>query len=401
MSNPFARHARVLRVPGVGPMLCASMLARLPLGVDSVALLLYLHQQRGSMAAAGAVTGLFGLAIGLGAPLQGRLVDRLGPARVLVPGALLHVAALAALLLLGRAAVPLALLVPFALLAGAAMPPLGSVQRSLWAPLMRDRRELLPTAYAIDSMQLDATMLAGPLLVAACAAAGVVWLALSAATTALVIGTAWFVLLPAVRTWRGEERPEGAARGGALAAAGIRTVVLGAIPVGAVFGALDVSLVSFGTEIGRPGVAGLLIATMALGSAAGGLWYGMRVHASALHVRYLWLLAIVPCTLALLAAGSSVAALALLAVPAGMAIAPLTAAEAELVSRLAPAGARTEAYTWTMMATVAGAAGGNAMAGALVEAAGWRAPLLATAALAVLTVAVVAARRASLHPAAA
>lgn len=396
-SGRGGKYRRTFAVGGVRAMLSASMLARLPLGVDSVGLLLHVEHERGSFTTAGAVTGAFGLAVGLGAPLQGRLVDRLGPGRTLVPAALIHAVALLAVVALAAGTTPVAPLAALAAIAGAALPPVGSVQRTLWAPLLRRRRALLSTAHAIDSLQLDATMMVGPLLVALCAAAGQVVVALVAGTVALVAGTVWFTALAAVRAWEPEEHDRGVF--GPLAAPGIRTVVLGAIPLGVTFGALDVALVAFGTARDQPGVAGLLIATMSAGSAAGGIWYGLRTHTSPLHVRYLRLLAVLPCALAFLSLGSSVVALALLAVPAGMAIAPFTAAEAELVARLAPPGGRTEAYTWTMMATVAGAAGGNAAAGALVEASGWRAPLIATAALALVTAVVVAGRRASLAPA--
>jgi MFS family permease len=61
---------------------------------------------------------------------------------------------------------------------------------------------------------------------------------------------------------------------------------------------------------------------------------------------------------------------------AGCVIAPLTAAENRLVSAVAPPGATTEAFTWLLMAGVVGIAAGNALAGGIVEASGWRLALL-------------------------
>ena len=55
-----------------------------------------------------------------------------------------------------------------------------------------------------------------------------------------------------------------------------------------------------------------------------------------------------------------------------MFIAPLLATRNELIGRVAPAGARTEAYTWPVTAFVGGIAVGAAVAGVLVEGPGWR-----------------------------
>jgi predicted MFS family arabinose efflux permease len=58
--------------------------------------------------------------------------------------------------------------------------------------------------------------------------------------------------------------------------------------------------------------------------------------------------------------------------PAGAFIAPLLATRNELIGRVAPPGARTEAYTWPVTAFVGGIAIGAAFAGLLVEGPGHR-----------------------------
>ena len=92
-----ARYAAVLRSPHVAPLLTASMLARLPFGMFALALVLYLAEERDSFAVAGLVDGAFGIGAAVGAPLQSRLIDRLGQRRVLLPLAVLDAIATAAL----------------------------------------------------------------------------------------------------------------------------------------------------------------------------------------------------------------------------------------------------------------------------------------------------------------
>ena len=68
--------------------------------------------------------------------------------------------------------------------------------------------------------------------------------------------------------------------------------------------------------------------------------------------------------------------MALLVIPAGMFIAPLLATRNELIGWVAPAGSRTEAYTWPVTAFVGGIAIGAALAGTIVEQASWRTAFL-------------------------
>src|SRR4051794_41930617 len=91
---------------------------------------------------------------------------------------------------------------------------------------------------------------------------------------------------------------------------------------------------------------------------------------------------LLPVTLIPLAFAPSVAVMALLVLPAGCCIAPLLATRNELVGGVAPAGMRTEAYTWPVTSFVGGIAAGAALAGSLVEGPGWRTAFLVAAALA-------------------
>ena len=101
---------------------------------------------------------------GVGAPVQGRLVDRFGQRRVLPPLALVHAAALGLLVLTTELGAPTAVLVLFGLLAGFAIPPTSSVLRSMWPSLLRDRPHLLQPAYALDSVLIELIFILGPLL---------------------------------------------------------------------------------------------------------------------------------------------------------------------------------------------------------------------------------------------
>jgi predicted MFS family arabinose efflux permease len=214
----------------------------------------------------------------------------------------------------------------------------------------------------------------------------------------VLAGTLYFVTRPPVRRLQPDA---GAERdlAGALRSAGLRTLVLATLPIGFCLGSIEVTLPAFADSLGHRELAGLLLATWSLGSAAGGLVYGAHRHDGSAMTDYLRLAALLPFAYVPLSlAPESFPAMLLLVVPAGAAIAPLLAATNQLVGDVAPEGARTEAYTWPTTALVAGVAAGNATAGAIVEAADWRAAIVVAIAVGVLGGAIAFTRRATLAP---
>ncbi len=104
--SPRERYARVLHAPHVRALLVAEIPTRLPIGINGLAIVLFLREHTGSYAAAGAVAAAFGAALGLSSPLLGRLIDHRGLRQTVVPLALAHSAAMAALVVCGLADAP-------------------------------------------------------------------------------------------------------------------------------------------------------------------------------------------------------------------------------------------------------------------------------------------------------
>jgi MFS family permease len=379
-----ARYVAILRTPHVAPLLVASMLARLPFGMFALAIVLYLSHERGSFAVAGLVDGAFGIGAAIGAPMQSRVIDRLGQRRVLLPLAVVDAIATAVIVVLTETGAPTAALMACALVGGFSIPNIGSALRTLWPELLRRRRELLPTAFALDSVAIELLFTTGPLIAATIIAvvSPIAALGLSAACT--LAGVALFVTRPPSREWR----PAADARGhgvlGALRSPGVRTLMLANVPIGFCFGAVEISLPAFASEHGAPEWAGALMSVWAAASAVGGIAYGARSFRSPVPSVYLGLAALLPLGFLPALAAPSIALMALLILPAGLLIAPLGAALNQLVGDVAPAGAKTEAYAWPVTALLAGFAGGTAVGGSLVESLDWHACFVAASLAAAL-----------------
>jgi MFS family permease len=365
-------YVEILRAPHFAPLLAAMVLARLPIGIDGIAIVLFLRSEDASFALAGATAGALALGSGVGAPIGARLIDRFGT-RVLLVLALGHATGLLGLVALGSAGAPGMAIVALALGTGITMPPVSSVLRTLYPRLLDGG--LVQGAFALDAALTEAIFVAGPLLTAALIAlvAPAAALVLSAAAVSLGV-LAFLAQLPAEH--RREPAADRAGGLGALRSAGIRTLVASMLPVGVAFGAVEVALPAFAEDHGAPEVAGVLLAVWALGSAAGALAYGARprrVSLAETHVRFATLL---PLGFLPLFVADAPFVMALLLVPAGVLIAPLIASRNELAGEVAPPGAETEALTWPLTALVGGVAIGAAGAGVAIEAGGWRAAVV-------------------------
>jgi MFS family permease len=364
------RYLEILRAPYVGALVASTLLARFPVGINALAIVLFLREKTGSFAIAGAVAGSLSAGSGIGAPVFGRLVDRLGVSRVLVPMAFVHAAALGAIVGLAELRAPAAALIVCGLLAGFMIPPTSAVLRSLWAGLLEP--QLLQAAYALDSTMIELIFIGGPLLTAAIAALASPAGALIVSAVSVLAGTTSFAALTPTRAIQPRPRHADSRLIGALASAGVRTLVFTSLPAGIGIGILEVGIPAFSRAEGAAPLAGVLLAIWSLGSGIGGLLYGALPRRAGLHRTHLIVAALLPVTLLPLAAAPSELAMAFLVLPAGCCIAPLLATRNELVGGVAPPGMRTEAYTWPVTAFVGGIAIGAALAGALVEGPGWR-----------------------------
>jgi MFS family permease len=372
----LGRYRTLMRQPGVPRLVVSVLIGRIPIGIFSLAIVLLVRAETHSFAQAGAASAAWALGAGVVAPLQGRLVDRFGQPAVLIPSTLLNAAAVAAIVVGARAGASTWLLAAFAWLGGAALPPLGACMRSIWASTFSEDPGARNTAYTFESVIAELFYIVGPAITT-------VLIAVSSPSAALLVaialgagGTLAFATAALARSWHGDEhlvRP----RAGALAAPGMRTLMLAIVPTGIAFGALEVAMPAFAVEQGHPaGLAGIFLSAMAIGSLLGGLWYGARHWTGPIVSRFIGLQVLFTLgLLPLLLVGSVGTMVAVMGI-AGLALAPSAAAGYLVVDHVAPPGTATEATTWVMTANVAGGALGAAIGGIVVQDVSVRAALV-------------------------
>jgi MFS family permease len=388
-------YRRILAQPDVLALCAASVLARLPVGMGSVALVIFLHDRTGSFGVAGLAAGAFTIGLGATSPLLGRLVDRRGPRPVIIPAALVTALALVLLVVLTEAGAGTAALVAVSGLAGASTPPVGGLLRRLWPRLVGP--DDLVGGYVIDSLLIEVFFVAGPLLTGVMAASIGPASPLLAAAGLGVLGTVGFAAVPAVGAV--ERAPdEHRTRAGALASPAIRLLIFTGVPIGISFGVFDVIYPAFGADQGNSALGGPFIAATAMGSAVGALVYGAQAHHFRTAAQGSIALAIYqPLVVAPLLLADSTTAMFALAALAGSYIAPASNLRNQIAQTAMPPGTGTEAFTWLALSLTVGASAGAALAGPLVQSNGWRAGAILAAGLPALWVPLILLRRELLH----
>ena len=372
----------MLSIPGCARVFATALIGRLPQGMSSLAILLLVRSATHSYPAAGVAVGAFAFATAAGSPFQGRMVDRYGRARVLLPAALGQVVALVALVLAARAGAGAVVLVAAAAGAGSLSPAIAPSVRALLGEIAGDR-EVRETAYALESVIQELIWISGPLVVAVVVAFASPSAAVLLCGACCIVGTTLFVRSPlARRELRHDDRHERAA---ALSNPALRVLLAPMALMGMALGAIDVGLPSLALHAGSPPSSGLLLALWSAGSLSGGLWYGSRSWRSPLAARYRVLtVATVISTVPLIAARTIPEGL-VAALLAGVTVAPAFSCLYALVGRIVSPGVETEAFTWAASALIVGLAIGSALGGAAIDAAGVSGPFVLSCLAAGLT----------------
>jgi len=359
-------YRRVLGLPGALAFSLSGLVARLPISMVSLGIVILVSTRTGSYALAGTVSAAFLITNAVFAVLQARLVDRLGQSRVLPYSVGVFAGGLALMMLV----VELDLGSPWphlcAAVSGAAMPQIGSCVRARWTVLVPDKQEL-QTAFAFEAVVDESVFMLGPILVTVLATAVHPLAGLAAAIVAAVSGTAFLVSQrrtePPVRD---PDRPGQTPMPWPVL---VPLTVCG-LGMGVLFGGAEVATVAFADEAGAKGVSGLLLAVWALGSLLSGLVTG-AVHLRAGNAaRFRWGLLSMGLVMVPLPFVDGFVTLAVVLFLAGFSISPTLIASAAWIEEIVPADRLTEALTVFTTGLGAGIAPGAALVGVVVDSSG-------------------------------
>lgn len=384
LGSGLGAYVRLLRHgPAAWPFVSAAT-ARLTLAMTPLGILILVEQQRSSYAIAGLVSGAYAIGAALGTPLWGRLMDRFGQVRVLLPTTVASAVLLVALALATTAGAPTAALVALAAGCGLTYPALSPALRSSFRIVLPDPRAR-HVAFALDATSVELAFVCGPLLLSLVLLFGSPVLPLLVTAALLAVGgLAYCATGVARRASPGAQQaasghdPSRAPSGprSALAASGVTGVLLVMLMLSIGFGQLDTSMAATADlTLGGSEKVGILFAAIAGGSTVGGLAYGARTWPFQERYAVPVLLCLFAVCLAVLGVllWAGVAHLAIL-LPVlfltGLAVAPTLIMQQSLLDQLAPADRLNEAQAFLSASNTTGAAVGTAIAGIVIDLAG-------------------------------
>lgn len=376
-------YLRVLSYPPAALPFFAAVIARLPVSMGSLGMILLIEHVRGAYSIAGIVTGTFALMTAAAAPLWGRLMDRYGQPKIIIPTSLTSATALITLSLVTVAGAPTPVMVALAALTGVAFPPISPAMRSAWRviyPPGPSRR----LGFALDAASVELIFVGGPLLLSLLAINGPPALPLIVTASLMAAGSLAYASTHAARTWAAPPttallddasqatRSRHAARS-ALVAPGLAALLVVASAMAVGFGQLDTSIVATADRVlGGTDRLGFLFAAIAGGSTIGGLAYGamnwpgdeLKRMARTLAA---FALTVAPLPILLLIDKPHLWILLPLLFLAGLTIAPTLIMFQAAIDHLAPPHRMTEAQAFLSASQTSGAALGTAIAGFAID----------------------------------
>jgi hypothetical protein len=340
-------------------LVVAAFVARAPMGMIPVAILLGVTSSAGVVAAA-LTAGAYEFGSALGGVGQSWLIDRTRQTPFLLFAACAQPLALLSLALATRGELPVSALGFLGFLAGAVSPQVTGSLRAIWGGLEEGVRRV---AFSLDAVVVEAVFVVGPAFAALLVAAISSTAALAAAAILSCIGTLVFALQDASRRWRGQ-RSSGAVLG-PWSGGRLRLVLAAAALFGLGDGAFQVAVLQLANRLGHIELAGVVFTVFSIASVLGGLGYGLLTLPGSPAARLTTLQLAMAAIFAVATLISVHLGFIAVLIASGAFLAPLGIETSILVGADAPAGTTTEAFAWLVTVVSAGNAAGLTIAGSL------------------------------------
>lgn len=372
----------LFRTAHVPSLACAMVLARIPVGVVTIVLVVFISSYYGA-AVAGFCTAAFTAGMAAFAPIFGRMVDKgHGPAtlRILALAELASIVALVVWVWAGAAAW---IVIACAFACGSLFPPVAGVTRSLWPNILE--MSLVSTAYNFEVLVIDALYVTGPLLASVFVALGasewgLIFTTIIATVGAFILASLTPVKDQAVRNLdrthaRKAEAHKNVAKP-ALLTLPIVLVLMTCLMKFAYSGWLETLIPLFYADQSLAALGSVAISAWSVGAVAGVVLFNRfqpstrRISAAkqlaASMVVFFAFSVVTPVAL------GSFAAVCVIMFFIGAAGAPGDNLYYQISGRLAPEERQAEMFSWLNTATSVGLSAGAFMAGVVVEGAGYQ-----------------------------
>lgn len=361
----LTQYRRVLATPGALVFSLTGLIARLPISMVALGIVLLVSSRSGSYGLAGAVAATYILSNALLAIVHGRLVDHYGQTRVLPVVISTFGLALGSLITAVLADWPQWSIYAAAALTGLALPQVGSCVRARWSFVLDDPQRI-QTAFAFEGVADEIVFIFGPVLVTVLATTWHPAAGLLTALVAGVLGTLAFAGLRETSPPAHRHRTQGRSHF-PMPWRVVAPVTVVYFALGSLFGSAEVATVAFAEQLGITTYAGVLLGLWSLGSLISGVGVGAITWRSGPGARMRWgAVALVASIVPLPFINHPITMGAVLFV-AGFAISPTLIGAMSLIERAVPSARLGEGLAVVHTGIAAGLAPGAAIAGGVID----------------------------------
>jgi hypothetical protein len=358
-------YRRVLAVPGALAFSLTGLVARLPISMVSLGIVVLVSSQSGSYRLAGIVAAAYLVGNAAFGVVQGRLSDRWGQSRVLPWSTLVFTLALGLMMWSVEAGWPSPVPQLLAAVGGAALPPIGSCIRARWSYTVPDKGQL-QTAFALEAVIDEVVFVVGPIVVTTLATLVHPAAGLGTAVAAGLLGTLGLAAQrstePPAHRGADPEHPRAPMGWGVLG-----PLIVAGIALGVLFGGIEVATVAFSDELGAKAASGPLLAVLALGSLLAGFASGTVRWRASNGTRFRRGMTFLAVGLVPLPFVGGLVVLGLVLFVAGFAIAPTLIAGVAWIEETVPARRLTEGISMLTTGLNLGLAPGAAAVGSVID----------------------------------
>ena len=364
-------YATLLRTPGALKFSTAGFIGRMPIAMDSLAIIFIVVAATDSYALAGALTAVGSIVVGAAEVFWSRQADRRGQAKILLLAVPTRVVSFLIFVILVSKGAPIWTWFVSLIIAESTAISAGGMVRRRWLHILKNDPDnsdghLVNTAYSWEAMVDEIVFILGPVVATSFAVNIAPSAGILAGLVFLAIG------LPSLAAMKSTEPPAEPAskqdpHPAVLRNRIVQSIVIPCALLGGFFGAIGITVVGFAEERNHPESTGWLLAIWAVGSAVAALVNGVIKFKSAHAARFLiYLVALTLATVPLLFV-NSIPLLALALFVNGLFIAPLIVNAYGTVENAVPAGQITEALTWVIAGMPLGSAAASALAGIVID----------------------------------
>jgi len=372
----FSAYTTLFRTPGAMKFSLTGIIGRMPVSMDSLALIFIVVAANGSYAIAGAIGATASIVVAISMPLWARISDRIGQRAILMRVVPLKLFGFSIFLLLVLNDAPVWTWFLSIIFAEAVSINLGGMVRRRWLHILspdesatsgdENDRHLINSAYSLEALNDEFVFIAGPIIATACATSITPAAGLIAGMLFLAIGAPLFAIQRATEPPASPKR-EVDPHPAVIKSKKLQAIVAPTIFVGGFFGAIAIATVAFTDLYGEKSHSGVLLAIWASGSAVAAVINGIikwRVSHAARFIFFLFSLTVLSIPFLFV---QSVPALGVALFFNGFAIAPLIVNAYGVAESAVPPGQITETLSWVVAGMPLGGALSSAIAGLVID----------------------------------